>query len=690
MRRLLCSRAFSSSIRNVGIIAHIDAGKTTLTERILYFSGITNSVGEVHRGNTVMDFDRQERERGITISSAAVTVPWLGCSVNLLDTPGHLDFGVEVERSVRVIDAAVLVLDSVAGVQAQTETVWKQADRYSVSSVAFLNKFDREGASLDRCVSGLRAMGTAEPIPVSLPLLKGGRLIGTYDLIEETEVYYEGSHGRELRTAGNKSGAFEAHRKNLLNFIAERDAVFWQHILQTNTPDPKELSMAVERAALARQFLPVYCGSAYRNIGVQPLLDGIVSLVPDASQTTVATNCALKMLAFKVVVHRKFGILVYVRIYSGSLLAADAQKGFANLRTRSIERLSGVFRPLADRLIPVAEVCLGDIAVLTGLRLTKTGDTLASTEDFTWKSEDPLAGIGEERSFFSRSLEPESSRSEGALCTALSNIALEDPSFFWSRDPVSNAILVRGVGPLHLEVVTNRLVHDLKLPLRLGAVQVHPKEAVQAPFSSETFSIAEYLKECSVSFSPAEETACKIQVSLLQKAEEPAPPSWLQPAIIKGIDAALRRGYLGGFPLVQSQVSLLATVQNSATAPECEVLEAAVYDRVVEVISRNAPNLTIVEPTTKIVIEVAALKSGAVLSFLGSTKVGAHIQEAAPVAGDRMQIVAIAFLRNLADFAADLASRCGGTAAFSFHPTVPAYLPTTASVQAQFYGGGIY
>ncbi len=475
--------------RNIGIIAHIDAGKTTTTERVLFYSGRIHRMGEVHEGTTAMDFMVQERERGITITAAATTSMWRDHRINIIDTPGHVDFTAEVERSLRVLDGGVVVFDAVSGVEAQSETVWRQADRYGVPRICLVNKMDRIGADFQNCVEMIRDRLQAEPVPIQIPIGAEDTYAGMVDLFEMQAVTFTDELGakpaiteipEELRAEA------EQRRHEMVEAIVEHDEELLHKYLEDEELSVAELKAALRRATCSVSLVPVLCGSALRNKGVQPLLDAVVDFLPsppevpaikgivpvtEAEETRPSSDDApFAALAFKVVTDPFSGRLVYLRVYSGT---ANAGMQMMNASRNRRERLGRLLLMHADKREEVSDIFAGEIVAAVGLKDTFTGDTLCDLNH-------PIAleSITFPNPVLHMAIEPKSRAEEDKLSTALRRLSEEDPTFRASQDNQTGETIIGGMGELHLEVIADRLLREFNVEASLGAPQVAYKETV--------------------------------------------------------------------------------------------------------------------------------------------------------------------------------------------------------------------
>ncbi|MDP2106536.1 MAG: elongation factor G, partial [Desulfobulbaceae bacterium] len=478
-----------NKLRNIGIMAHIDAGKTTTTERILFYTGRSYKIGEVHDGTAVMDWMEQEQERGITITSAATTCLWNDHQINIIDTPGHVDFTVEVERCLRVLDGAVAVFCAVGGVEPQSETVWRQANKYKIPRIAFINKMDRVGANFERVLSMIEKRLGAVPVALQIPIGKEGAFSGVIDLVEGKMLYFDedtqGSEVIDKPISEEFSDIFTAAHMTLVEKLADFDEGVMEKFLEEQSVSADEIRQVIRKATIALGIVPVLCGSAFKNKGVQPLLDGILSYLPspldvppvkgvDAEGTELFRECSerenLSALAFKIVADPFVGNLAFVRVYSGVLRAGD--KVYNSSKGKQ-EKVSKILRMHANKREEVKEVGPGDIAALVGLRFSTTGDTLCEKGDtlLLEKIDFPIPVI-------SIAIEPKGKADQDKLSETLSKIALEDPSFRVTTHEETGQTIISGMGELHLEIIVDRLIRDFKVDANVGKPQVSYKESI--------------------------------------------------------------------------------------------------------------------------------------------------------------------------------------------------------------------
>jgi len=476
-------------VRNIGFMAHIDAGKTTTTERILFYTGVTHRMGEVHDGQAVMDWMAQEQERGITITSAATTCYWKGYRINIIDTPGHVDFTIEVERSLRVLDGVVAVFDAVAGVEPQTETVWRQADRYGVPRLAFVNKMDRVGADLARSMRMMRERLDAKPVLVQLPLGEEERFKGIIDLIAMNATVYDdtalGTQFAVQDIPADYRELAQEHRNLMLEALAEVDDSIMERYLADEPVSEAEIRAALRQGVISSQLVPVLCGSAFKNKGIQPLLDAVVEFLPAPSEIppvqgldpkgNVVTREAkddapLAALAFKLLSDPFIGHLTFIRVYSGVLRSGAA---VLNATKGNRERIGRLVKMHANKREEIDAAYAGDIVAAVGLKNTTTGDTLAEE-----RAPVVLESLWIPHPVIDIAIEPKTKADQDKLGTALGKIAGEDPSFRVHSDPETGQTIISGMGELHLEIITDRLMREFKVDARVGKPMVAYRETV--------------------------------------------------------------------------------------------------------------------------------------------------------------------------------------------------------------------
>ncbi len=561
-----------SRTRNIGIMAHIDAGKTTLTERILYYTGKTYKLGEVHEGAAVMDWMAQEQERGITITSAATTCFWHDHWINIIDTPGHVDFTVEVERSLRVLDGAVAVFDAVAGVEPQSETVWRQADRYRVPRICFVNKMDRVGADFFATVGSIRERLHAHPVVVQLPVGAEADFEGVIDLIEMKAHMWKGDDGRHWDTVevpADLLAQAQEWRAKMVETAAEVDEKLLEKYLEELDISPEEVRSALRLGVLRRVFTPVFCGSAFRNKGVQPLLDAVVHYLPSPADPPPVEGFQpgdedivmarapedtepFTALAFKIMSDPHVGKLTYMRVYSGSAGKGDQ---VLNVATGKKERLGRLLRMHANHREDVEHVHTGDIVAVVGLKATTTGDTLAAAsypillESMAWPA--PVISVA---------IEPRTKADEERLSEALSRLAGEDPTFLVRSDPDTGQTIISGMGELHLEVLVDRLVREFSVGANVGRPQVAYRETIKSAVSGvevryvrQTGGRGQY-GHVIIDLEP---TGPGGGYEFIDRVKGGRVPKEFIPAVDAGIEEALDQGVLAGYPLVDVRALLV-------------------------------------------------------------------------------------------------------------------------------------
>ncbi|MFO7761637.1 MAG: elongation factor G [Desulfobia sp.] len=617
-------------LRNIGIMAHIDAGKTTTTERILYYTGRTHKIGEVHDGAAVMDWMEQEQERGITITSAATTLAWRDHYINIIDTPGHVDFTVEVERSLRVLDGAIVLFCAVGGVEPQSETVWHQADRYKIPRLCFVNKMDRVGADFSRCLKMISERLGANSLPLQIPVSKGGEFYGIVDLITDKLLLFEeqslGQKVIEDEVPTGMRDQVEVARQNMLEKLADHDEVVMEKFLEEQPLLNSEIKKAVRTATLTLEAVPVLCGSAFKNKGVQPLLDAVVDYLPSPtdvppvegknkngetiSRKTAASEktCAL---AFKLTTDPFVGSLAYVRVYSGVLKAGSK---IYNPGKAKQEKVSRILKMHSNKREEVAELGPGDIGALIGLRFTTTGDTLCESGDYIL-----LESMEFPEPVISVAIEPKSKADSDRLHETLARLAMEDPSFHVRTDDYSGQTIISGMGELHLEVLVERLLKEFKVAANIGNPQVAYKESInrtargEGEFDRETTGKQQYAQVV-LEISPLDrEGGFQFENRL---DEETVPKEYIA-AIRRGIETSLNSGLYAGYPVIDVKVSLTGGSYNEEESTEQAFgIAAAIAFR--NAIKEAGPIL--IEPLMEVEVVVPEDYMGEVLADLNSRR----------------------------------------------------------------------
>ncbi len=560
--------------RNIGIMAHIDAGKTTTTERILYYTGRTYKIGEVHDGAATMDWMEQEQERGITITSAATTAEWKGNRINIIDTPGHVDFTVEVERSLRVLDGAIALFDSVAGVEPQSETVWRQADKYHVPRIAYINKMDRTGADFERGVQTMIDRLGAHPVPIQLPIGAEGDFEGVVDLVAMKAIVYKDELGKEqdvIEIPAALVDAAAAAREHLLEEVSHYDDGLVELILEEAEIPEERLKQAIRKATLSTKLTPVLCGSSFKNKGVQPLLDAVIDYLPSPLDVPPMTGTELvkgeegereverkpddsepfTALAFKIMADPYVGKLTYFRVYSGRV---EAGSRVLNVNSGRTERIGRILMMHANDREEVPEVYSGDIAAAVGIKQVMTGDTLAA----------PDAPVRLETIVFPEpvikvAVEPKTKVDQEKMSIALGRLAEEDPTFQVRTNEETGQIEISGMGELHLEVLVDRMKREFGVEANVGRPQVSYRETVrgtaekvEGKFVRQTGGSGQYgVVYINIEPAPGE------GFDFVNKIKGGAIPSEFIPAVEKGVEEALENGVKAGYPMVDVRVTLV-------------------------------------------------------------------------------------------------------------------------------------
>ena len=618
-------------VRNIGIMAHIDAGKTTTTERILYYTGRTHRMGEVHEGAAVMDWMEQEKERGITITSAATTCFWREHRVNIIDTPGHVDFTVEVERSLRVLDGAIAVFCAVGGVEPQSETVWRQADKYKVSRIAFINKMDRVGANFTRSVQMIKDRLGANAVPLTIPVGSGDLFTGVIDLIRMKAISWnEENQGLTFdvyEIPEDLLAEATSARKKLLESVAEVDEEFFELYARDAEISTAQLIGAIRRATLGALFVPVLCGSAFKNKGIQLLLDAIVDFLPSPSDLggvdgvhpssekilhlNAADEEALSALAFKIMTDPYVGRLAFVRIYSGTL-KAGGQAFNATKDTK--QRIGRILQMHANKREEKEEAYAGDIVAIVGFKDITTGDTLCSREN-------PI--LLEQMNFpepvISVAVEPKSKADEEKLSEALARLAEEDPTFVVKIDEETGQTIISGMGELHLEILVDRALREFKVAANVGRPQVSYRETVTSVAEAE----AKYVHQSGgqgqyahvkVRIEPANSDRGVLFASEVKAGD--IPREYI-PAVEKGVREAAKAGVLAGYSLINVKLTLLGGGWHEVDSNEIAFKVAGAM-ALREVARKAQP--TLLEPVMNVEIVVPPQYTGQVTGDLNSRR----------------------------------------------------------------------
>jgi elongation factor G len=682
-------------VRNIGIMAHIDAGKTTTTERILYYTGRTHKMGEVHEGAATMDWMAQEQERGITITSAATTATWRDHRINIIDTPGHVDFTVEVERSLRVLDGAVAVFDSVAGVQPQSETVWRQADKYKVPRIAFINKMDRTGADFFAAVQSMKDRLAANPVPIQIPIGQEDAHTGVVDLVEMQAIVYKDDLGEEFETTeipAELSEQAHAYHHQLIDAVSHfDDEVLGAYLEDETSVTADMLKRAIRAATLADEITPVLLGSAFKNKGVQPLLDAVIDYLPspldvppiqgldpkteDVLEREATLDAPFSALAFKVMSDPFVGKLTYFRVYSGRIKAGDR---VLNTTTGKTERIGRILQMHANHREEREEIGAGEIAAGVGLKSTTTGDTLAVAsapivlESMTFP--EPVISVA---------VEPKSKADQDKLGNGLARLAEEDPTFRVETDEETGQTLISGMGELHLEIIVDRLKREFNVDANVGRPQVayretisKPAEKIQGKFVRQTGGSGQY-GDAVINLLPQEpgkgyEFEDKIVGGKI-------PKEYIKP-IDEGIREAMGSGVLAGYPVVDVKVELIDGSYHDVDSSE-RAFKIAGSMAFKEAMKRAKPK--ILEPMMAVEVTTPEDYLGDVIGNLSSRR--GRIESMGPV-GNAQVIKSLVPLSEMFGYATDLRSMSQGRADFTMqfdrYEEVPASIASEITEQS--------
>lgn len=657
--------------RNIGIMAHIDAGKTTVTERMLYYTGKIHKIGDTHEGAAQMDWMEQEKERGITICSAATTCVWNDTRINIIDTPGHVDFTVEVERSLRVLDGSVALFDAKSGVEPQSETVWRQADKYGVPRICFINKMDATGANYYDSIETIKDKLKANPVPVQIPIGAESEFVGVIDLISMHAIIYKNDLGTDIEETdipdAYKDKA-EEYRQNLLEALAETDEFIMEKYLEGEAISPSELREAIRRATINLSINPVLCGSAYKNKGVQPLLNAIVAYMPspldipaiegvDDNEEPVERHASdeepFSALAFKIVADPYVGKLAYFRVYSGTLSAGSY---VYNSTKGKKERIGRILMMHANKREEVDSVSAGDIAAAVGLKDTTTGDTLCDMNSHVIleKMEFPEPVI-------SVAIEPKTKASQEKMSIALHKLAEEDPTFRTYTDEETGQTIISGMGELHLEIIVDRLLREFKVEANIGNPQVSYRESISQGAEAE----GKYIRQSGGS---GQYGHCKIKI----EPQEPGkgfefvnnivggaiPKEYIGP-VQKGIEEATQAGVLAGYPVLDVKVTLYDGSYHEVDSSEM-AFKIAGSMAFRQAVSKAAPVL--LEPMMKVEITTPDEYLGDVMGDVSSRR--GRIQGMNPKNGVHV-LDAYIPLAEMFGYATDLRSNTQGRATYS-------------------------
>lgn len=671
--------------RNIGFVAHIDAGKTTTTERVLYYTGRTHKIGEVHEGTATMDFMVQEQERGITITSAATTCFWRDHRINIIDTPGHVDFTIEVERSLRVLDGAVVIFCAVGGVEPQSETVWRQANKYRVPRICFVNKMDRLGANFERVVDEIKQRLGATPLPLQIPIGAEDSFVGVVDLLDMKAIVWEeetlGAKYHYEEIPADLKDKAEEYRTNLIETLADINDEIMEKYLEGHEITQEELKKAIREATLAFKVVPVLCGAAFKNKGVQPLLDAIVDYLPspldippvkginpdtgEEEERVTDPDGPLAALAFKIMTDPYVGTLTFLRIYSGKL---ESGVTVYNSTKRKRERIGRLVRMHAKHREEITSAEAGDIVAALGLRVTTTGDTLCDEtkpiELEKLEIPDPVISVA---------VEPKTKADQDKLANALQKIALEDPSFRVQTDQETGQTLIWGMGELHLEIIVDRLVREFKVGVNVGRPEVAYKETITSVAEAE----GKYIKQ----------TGGRGQYGHVKLIVEPnqgkgfefvseivggAIPKEFIPSVEKGVREAMEQGVLAGYPVIDVKVRL---VDGSYHEVDSSDMAFAIAGSLGFKEAAKKANPVLLEPVMRLEVVTPEEYLGDVLGDISSRRGKVEGMETRGVV---RVIKALVPLAEMFGYATQLRSltqgRANFTMQFSHYEKVPAHL----------------
>ena len=668
--------------RNIGIIAHIDAGKTTVTERILFYTKKIYKLGEVHEGAATMDWMPQEQERGITITAAATTCQWNDFRINIIDTPGHVDFTVEVERSLRVLDGAVVVFDGVAGVEPQSETVWRQADRYSVPRICFINKLDRTGADFWRCVDMIVDRLGARPVPIQIPIGSEDSFAGVIDLIEMKAIIYHDDLGTNIDVVeipGNLKAEAAKHREKMIEAVAEADDALTQKYLEGEQLTVEEIRHGLRLGTLQSKFVPVLTGSALKNKGIQPMLDAVTEFLP--SPLDVPPTIGLRpgtdeelvrivddkepfaALAFKIAADPFVGKLAFFRVYSGTLKAGSYVQNTAKGKR---ERVGRILQMHANHREEIDEVYAGDIAAIVGLKDTFTGDTLSDIEHpillETITFPEPVIEV---------KIEPKTKADQDKMGIALQRLAEEDPTFRVKTDPESGETLIAGMGELHLDVIVDRMVREFKVAANVGRPQVSYRETIRrlaegnGLFKRQTGGKGQFGHVVLT----AEPNIKGAGFEFVDKIVGGTIPREYMRAVQMGIKEALETGIYAGFPMVDVKVTVFDGSYHEVDSSEM-AFKIAASMAIKDAVERASP--AILEPMMRVEVTMPDSFMGDVIGDLNSRR---GIMEGTENRGTTTVVRSAVPLAEMFGYATDLRSMTQGRASYSMELSHYAEVP---------------
>ncbi|XP_002966063.2 elongation factor G, chloroplastic [Selaginella moellendorffii] len=683
--------------RNIGIMAHIDAGKTTTTERILYYTGKNYKIGEVHEGNATMDWMEQERERGITITSAATTAVWKNHRINIIDTPGHVDFTLEVERALRVLDGAICLFDSVAGVEPQSETVWRQADKYGVPRICFVNKMDRMGANFFRTRDMIVSNLGAKPLVLQLPIGAEDTFKGVVDLITMKAILWSGEQlGAKFsyeEIPDNLAKDAKDYRAQLVELVVEQDGEVMEQYLEGVEPDEATIKRLIRQGTISNSFVPVLCGSAFKNKGVQPLLDAVIEFLPspvelpsikgtdmdDPEVVLERKPCdkePFSGLAFKVMTDPFVGALTFMRVYSGVLTAGSYA---LNANKNKKERIGRLLQMHANSREDVKVAVTGDIVALAGLKDTITGETLCDPEkpvilermDFP----DPVIKVA---------IEPKTKADVDKMSTGLIKLAQEDPSFHFSRDDETNQTVIEGMGELHLEIIVDRLKREFKVEANVGAPQVNYRESISKPTEVKYVHKKQsggqgQFAEVVIKFEPLEPGS---GYEFKSEIKGGTVPKEYVPGVVKGLEDSISNGILAGYPVVDFRATL---VDGSYHDVDSSILafQLAARGAFREGIPKAGPKL--LEPVMKVEVVTPEEHMGDVIGDLNSRR--GQINSLGEKPGGLKVVDAFVPLAEMFQYVSNLRGMTKGRASYSMQLSkfeiVPQHVQTQITSKAQ-------
>jgi elongation factor G len=662
-------------MRNIGIMAHIDAGKTTTTERILYYTGRTHKIGEVHEGTAIMDWMAQEQERGITITSAATTCQWRDLTINIIDTPGHVDFTAEVERSLRVLDGAVAVFDAVAGVQPQSETVWRQADKYGVPRICFINKMDRVGADFYHSVDTIIDRLKCRPVPIQLPVGAEDQFKGTIDLVTmKARIWRDETLGAEYDEVEIPEDLLEqakSYREQMIEAVAESDDHLFEKFVNGEAMTQAEIMAGIRKATIAQKIFPVICGTAFKNKGVQNLLDAVVDHLPSPmdippvqghkidnpeikEERPVSDSAPFSALVFKIMTDPFVGQLAFIRVYSGKLNAGESLFNVARNRK---ERVGRLVKMHANKREDITEILAGDICAVVGLKNVGTGDTICDE-----KHPILLESIIFPEPVIQLAIEPKTKVDQEKLGVAIHKLVQEDPTLRVSTDPDTGQTILAGMGELHLEIIVDRMQREFNVGANVGKPQVAYRETIR--------QLAEY------DYTHKKQTGGSGQYARAKLRVEPNPgkgyefenevrggniPKEFIPAIEKGVVEALEGGIMAGYPMVDVKVSVLDGAYHEVDSSEM-AFKICGSICVKDACRKAKPVL--LEPVMKVEVAVPEEYMGPVNGDLVSRR---GRLEGTEIRGTTHLIKAMVPLSDMFGYATELRSRTQGRGSFSMH-----------------------